>query len=328
VEQQFGNTVVGLSYVGTHGVHEFITYSLNQLSPSLFAMGSALATQVPNPFFGVITSGTLSTPTIAQGQLLRPFPQFTDVLDNYATAGNMVYSSLQAKIEHRYSHGLYVLGAYTWAKNRGNVGERYANAMVYQNAYNLSAESSVSPLDIAHNFTVMATYTLPFGRGKLVGSTMPTWADTIVGGWELNGMVALADGPPLYISQATNGLGYGAQVQRPNRNYGVSLKLPNATAAQMFNRAAFSAAPAYTFGNSKPYDGDLRGIGTNNVNLALDKNVKVHSELTIQFRAEFYNAFNHPMWASPATTFGSSNFGVSANKINNRTGQLALKLIF
>jgi hypothetical protein len=50
--------------------------------------------------------------------------------------------------------------------------------------------------------------------------------------------------------------------------------------------------------------------------------------VTAQFRAEFYNVLNHPMWASPGSTFGSTSFGVSANKVNNRTGQLALKLIF
>ena len=173
--------------------------------------------------------------------------------------------------------------------------------MSFQNAYNLSAEESVSPLDIAHNFTVMATYTLPFGWGKLVGSTIPTWADVIVGGWEVNGMIAVDRfGPPLYISQSTNGLGYGAQVQRPNRNFGVSLKLSNPTPSQRFNTAAFSAAPTYTFGNSKPYDGDLRGLGTNNVNLSLNKSFKLYRETTLQFRSEFYNALNHPMWASQA----------------------------
>jgi hypothetical protein len=174
----------------------------------------------------------------------------------------------------------------------------------------------------------MGTYTLPFGRGKLVGSTMSTWADVIVGGWEVNGMVAVADGPPLYISQSTNGLAYGAQVQRPNRNFGASLKLQHPTPSQMFNTSAFSAAPAFTFGNSKPYDGDLRGLGTNNVNLSLNKSFKLYRETTLQFRSEFYNALNHPMWASPGATYGSSSFGVSANKVNNRTGQLALKLIF
>lgn len=327
LEQQVGSTLIGLGYVGTHGVHEFLTYSANQLTPANYALGAALAAQVTNPFQGTILTGTESTPTIARGQLLRPFPEFTDVLDNYATLGTITYNSLQAKVEHRYRNGLYLLGAYTWGKNLGNVGERYANAMTYQNAYDLGAERSYSPLDIASNLTAMATYALPIGRGQLLAGSAQPWLNTILGGWQINGMIALADGPPLLISNSINGLGYGAQVQRPNRNYGESLKLPNRTPAHFFNTAVFSATPLYTFGNSKPYDGNLRGIGTNNVNLALDKDTELE-KFTLQFRAEFYNALNHPLWASPVTSYGSTSFGVSANKVNNRTGQLALKLIF
>ena len=327
-EEQMGSTLFGLTYVGTHGVHEFTTFSFNQLTPANYALGAALAAQVTNPFYGTITTGTLSTKTVARGQLLRPFPAFTDVIDNYASIGSLTYNSLQGKVEHRYSHGFYLLGAYTWQKNMGNVGERYANPMTYQNGYNLGAEESLSPLDIAHNFTAMGTYTLPFGRGKTFGSNMSRLADAFAGGWELNGMIALADGVPLVITSSINGLQYGAQVQRPNRDYSMSLKLQNRTAAKFFNTAAFSAAPLYTYGNSKPYDGALRGIGTSNVNLAMDKSLNLVEGISLQFRAEFYNALNHPLWASPGTTYGSTSFGVSPNKVNNRTGQLALKLIF
>ena len=329
MEQQFGNTVIGLGYVGSHGSHQVYELPIKPAaaSPICVGVGSDNASCQSILWCHHQRHGNRHRPS--PGVALRPFPQFTDVLDNYATLGGMVYSSLQAKIEHRYSHGFYVLGPTLGLRTVEMSVNEYANAaMSFQNAYNLSAEESVSPLDIAHNFTVMATYTLPFGRGKLVGSTIPTWADVIVGGWEVNGMIAVADGPPLYISQSTNGLGYGAQVQRPNRNFGVSLKLSNPTPSQRFNTAAFSAAPTYTFGNSKPYDGDLRGLGTNNVNLSLNKSFKLYRETTLQFRSEFYNALNHPMWASPGATYGSSTFGVSANKVNNRTGQLALKLIF
>jgi Carboxypeptidase regulatory-like domain/TonB dependent receptor len=327
-EKQMGSTLIGVGYVGTHGVHEFLTYSLDQLTPANYALGSALAVQVANPFYGLITSGTLSTPTVARGQLLLPFPEFTGVTDNYASLGSMTYSSLQAKVEHRLSKGFYVLGAYTWGKNMGNVGERYANAMTYQNAYDLGLEESLSPLDIAQNLTAMATYSLPVGRGRLIGNDMPEWANIVAGGWELNGMFAVADGTPLLITSSINGLGYGAQVQRPNQNYNLSLKVADRTPSMFFNTAAFSAAPLYTYGNAKPYEGGLRGQGTDNVNLALDKNTNVRELFTLQFRAEFYNALNHSLWASPGTTYGSTSFGVSADKTNNRTGQLALKLIF
>ena len=327
-EEQFGATLVGLAYVGTHGVHEYTTYNLNQLTAANYAQGSALSKLVPNPFYGIITSGAESAATISQGQLLQPYPQFTGMQDNYASLGSITYSSLQAKLEHRYSHGFTVLAAYTWGKNLGNVGERYANPISYQNAYDLGAERSYSPLDIASNFTGMATYALPFGHGQMLGSHIATWADTLIGGWDLAGMIAVADGSPLMITSSSNTLGYGAAVSRPNRNYGESTKLPNRTPAKFFNTAAFSAAPQYTYGTSKPFDGNLRGQGTNNVNLALHKDQGFGELFKLQFRAEFYNAFNHPIWASPGTTFGASSFGVTADKTNNRTGQLSLKLLF
>jgi len=327
-EDQIGATLIGLAYVGTHGVHEYTTYNLNQLSSTNYQLGSALSKLVANPFYGIITSGSESAATISQGQLLQPYPQFTGMQDNYAALGSITYSSLQAKLEHRYTHGLSVLAAYTWGKNMGNVGERYANAISYQNAYNMGAEKSYSPLDIASNFTGMAIYKLPVGRGQLVGNGMQPWADSIVGGWEVTGMIALADGSPLMITNSSNTLGYGAAVARPNRDYTKSLKLPSRTPAQFFNTTAFSAAPQYTYGSSKPFDGNLRGQGTNNVNLALHKNLSLEALFKLQFRAEFYNAFNHPIWASPGTTYGSSSFGVTSGKTNNRTGQLSLKLIF
>jgi hypothetical protein len=327
-EEQLGATLIGLAYVGSHGVHEYTDYNLDQLTPANYGLGSALSKLVPNPFYGVITSGSESGTTITQGQLLQPYPQFSGMQDNYASLGSITYSSLQAKLEHRYSHGLSVLAAYTWGKNMGNVGERYANPIGYQNAYDMGAERSYSPLDIAENFTAMASYALPFGRGKMLGANVQPWANTIIGGWELDGMVAVADGPPLMITSVTNTLGYGAAVSRPNRTYSTSLKLAQPTAAKFFNTAAFTAAPQYTYGTSKPFDGNLRGIGTNNVNLALHKNENFGDRIKLQFRAEFYNALNHPMWASPGTTFGSSSFGVTADKINNRTGQLSLKFLF
>jgi hypothetical protein len=327
-EQQLGSTLIGLGYVGTHAVHQFTNVSLNQLTPANFGLGSALAALVPNPFYGVITSGSLSSKTVSRGQLLRPFPEFTDVIDNNVSAGGITYSSLQAKVEHRYSKGLSVLVAYTWGKNMGNVGNRYPGGIAYQNAYNLAAEQSYSPLDIAHTVAASFSYMLPVGRGQSLGGDMPTWANYLAGGWQVNGLVYVSGGQPLLITATPNQLGYGNQAARPNRNYAVSLKLPNRTPGKFFNTAAYSAAPQYTFGNSKPYDGQLRGPGTDKVSLSVFKDIPVADLLKLQFRAEFFNAFNHPLWAAPGTTFGAPTFGVTPNKTNNRTGQLSLKLIF
>jgi len=336
LEQTFGQaTVVGLSYVGSHGVHEYSTIDLNQLTPAEYALGNAaLNKQVTNPYFplvakGLITSGTLSTATTTEGQLLKPFPEFTDVLDNYTSIGTMTYSSLQMKVQHNYNKNLSVLSAYTWQKNMGNVGERYNNTVSYQNAYDTSAEEAVSPLDIAHTLAAGIIYKLPIGRGQTFGGSMPRWADVLSGGWQLNTIFQVAGGSPLYISQ-TNNLGFGAQSQRPTRNYGISLKLPpgTRTAQHFFNTSAFSVTPNSMYGNSKPYDGDLRGPGTNKINASLIKNEHFGEWVKIQFRAEFFNLLNHPLYAAPGTQLGASTYGISASKSGNRTGQLGLKMIF
>src|SRR5436190_23825193 len=77
---------------------------------------NGLLTTVPNPFYGIIATGTLSTPTIQLGQLLRPFPQFTSVIATNNSYGDSIYHSLQAKLERRFSNGFSFLLSYTYSK--------------------------------------------------------------------------------------------------------------------------------------------------------------------------------------------------------------------
>ena len=84
------NDVIDLTYVGNHSVHVLASgLNLNQLDPKYFSMGAALLDQVPNPFFGHITSSGcgLDQPTVSQGQLLRPYPEFCDINENQSTSG-------------------------------------------------------------------------------------------------------------------------------------------------------------------------------------------------------------------------------------------------
>lgn len=335
IQQQFGAaTVIGIDYVGSHGVHEFSSIEINQLTPAQYALGAALTTQVTNPFYplvaqGLITSGALASKTVQRGQLLKPFPQFTDVINNNYSMGTMTYNSAQIKAQHTYSPNLSFLGAYTWQKNLGNVGERYNNAVVYQNPYDTSAERSLTPIDVAHSLSGGVLYKLPFGRGQRFGATMPRYLDVVAGGWQVNGIYQISGGVPLYINQ-NNTLSFGAQAQRPTRNFGVSLKLPKEqrTTAHFFNTAALTATPSYSFGNQKPYDGDLRGPGTNKLNVSIIKNDHIGSWVKLQLRCEYFNVANHPIYAAPGTTLGSTTFGIVASKTQNRTGQLGAKLIF
>ena len=328
IQHQFGGWLLDVGYIGSRGVNQYVNVSANQLHPQYFSQGTGLNAQVANPFLGLVERGPYANATLSIGQLLRPFPQFSDVQYNTVSAGQMNYNSLQAKVERRFNNGFSLLTSYTWAKNIGNVGERYFRSTGYQDAYNWSADRSLSPLDIPHRMTAAVIYDLPFGRGNRWGNSLPGFANLLVGGWQVNGIFTLQSGTPLSISVPVNSIGFGAG-QRPNNN-GQSARLSDGerTPQRWFDTSVFSLPAPFSFGNVGPYSADLRGQGVNSWTTSFFKNTLLREGVNLQFRAEFFNLLNHPMWANPGTTVNNSTFGQVTQKTGNRTGQLALKLIF
>jgi hypothetical protein len=113
IEKDLGHqTLFDIAYVGNHGVHQQLPAGLNdngqgldQIPDADLSLGSALLTPVPNPFYGLITSGSLAGPTIPAGQLLRPYPQYFNLWNAANTAAGSNYNALQTKIEKRFSEG-------------------------------------------------------------------------------------------------------------------------------------------------------------------------------------------------------------------------------
>jgi Carboxypeptidase regulatory-like domain len=329
IEHQIRNWVFNVSYVGSSSVHQYISMPIDQLNPSYYSMGTGLNAQQANPFLGLATTGSFTASTLSKGQLLQPFPQFTSVGLLPSSQGQSNYNSLQTKAEQRLAHGLTLVASYTWAKNLGNNGVPYLYVTSVQNQYDLAAERSLSPINVAQRVVFGYTYLLPFGKGQLIGNSLPRAADLLIGGWQVSGITEIQTGLPLAITSSTNTIGFGTATQRPNNN-GQSAVLPSGqrTQKEWFNTSDFSLPAPFTFGNVGPYSPDLRGPATNVWNTSLIKNTHLSERLNLQFRAEFYNLFNHPVWAAPGTSLGTSTFGVVAQKNGNRTGQLGLKLIF
>lgn len=127
---------------------------------------------MPNPFFGQITNGPLSGPTVSRAQLLRPFPHFGDVIAVNSTWGSSTYHALQVSIERRLSAGLSLTASYTWSKLIDDVTGPFAgdtlSGMDFQNNNNLKAEHSVSSLDLSHRFVVGYVWHLPLGGHRLL----------------------------------------------------------------------------------------------------------------------------------------------------------------
>ncbi|MGH8636476.1 MAG: TonB-dependent receptor domain-containing protein, partial [Burkholderiales bacterium] len=185
---------VEIAYVGTRGYDLSRVgeggLSLNQLDPQHMSLGSQLNQQVPNPFFGIVNNGVLTQPTVSRAQLLRPYPQFTDVIPLYSSGAKSRYNALQMTGRKRITHGLTFEGSYTFAK-ASEIG------LSHQNSYDIEASWALASYDIAHRFVVSYLYELPFGRNRRFASGASTLVNAIIGGWQFNGITTLQSGTPL-----------------------------------------------------------------------------------------------------------------------------------
>ena len=331
-----GAMLVEASYAGSHGTHIMgYGYDLNQLDPQYNSLGLALDERVPNPFFGIIPTGTpLSAATIARRQALRPFPAYLNVNVMNPPLGSTKYHSGQLKVERRFSGGLGFLTSYTYARLVGDVGRNLidfgtiggapqGNVMCGQNSkFDRQSCRSIEPQDITHQLVASALYDLPFGSGRRYLSSGVL--GSIVGGFRVNAIVSLRSGLPLVIRGANN----GGFADRPNLNGDPVLDSSDRTLTRWFNTSAFSAPPPFTFGTTPRALDDVRGPGFASVDLALVREIAFGPARTLQLRAEFFNLFNRVNFNLPNVNFLSGEFGQVTSAGDPRRIQLGVKMYF
>jgi hypothetical protein len=312
------------------------TLNMNQLRPEYLAQGAALRQSVPNPFFQRGGAAGVGTANIERNQLLRPYPQFGAV--NYLAQSYVVgrYDALVVQARKNVGQGLTVLSAYTWSKNYDNASGGAGNNLNAgnvgpQNVYDLDAEWGLSYLNSPHRLTNSITYELPFGKGKAFLGGVNYWTNLLVGGWSVNSVSVMQTGFPLQVRNDSNGnsaLGYAAQ--RPNAT-GVNPAASGSFAQRLdgwLNPAAFTAAPAFTFGNVSRTIA-TRGPGQVNWDMSVFKNFAITERFKAQFRAEALNAMNTPWFRAPNTLVGNGSFGRITSQGNfPRMLQLGLRLFF
>jgi hypothetical protein len=318
---------VEIAYVGTRGYDLSRVgeggLSLNQLDPQYMSLGSQLNQQVPNPFFGIVNNGVLTQPTVSRAQLLRPYPQFTDVIPLYSSGAKSRYNALQMTGRKRLSHGLTFEGSYTYAK-ASEIG------MSHQNSYDIEGSWALASFDIAHRFVISYLYELPFGHGRRFASGTSTWVNALIGGWQFNGITTLQSGTPLSIT-ANNTAGiFGARTQPNNNGNDPRLDGPvNERLDRYFDTSVYSQPAAFTFGNEPIFSPLLRAHDVRNFDLSLFKNFQVRPGITAQFRVEALNAFNRVQFSSPNTSVTSASFGVISGQANApRQLQFGLKMLW
>jgi hypothetical protein len=298
-----------------------------------------LRENVPNPFFGVITTGTLAASTVQRGQLLRPFPQFTSVQIVDMPGASSSYNALVAKLTRRFSQGLTLIASYQFSKAIDNASENQAWEISdrARNFNNLALERSISGHDIPHSLAVSYVYELPVGKGKPIGDKLHPVADAIIGGWQVSGIYKFDSGLPLMFTAPNNTFSFGGS-QHPNVSdieaagqgqtdfNGSGDKKIN----RWFNTSVFSQPPDFTFGNAPRWFGNIRTDHTNNWDIAIGKNWVAVEKLRIQFRAEFFNAFNRVQFGRANTEISNAGFGQVRGLINTgpRNIQFGLRLAF
>lgn len=274
----------------------------------------------------------INTPQPGPGAInpRRPYysqlPNITGI-NYWESAGNSEFESFQLVFEKRYSKGLYLNANWVWSHALDNAPWDGGSGGG-QDPFNRRADWGSSNSDVRHRLNLFATYELPFGAGKRWLGGDNVFARQVIGGWEIDGIFVMQSGLPFTVGapSATNN-GTGA---RANVVAGVDPYPADRTLQQWFNPAAFSIPPAacYCYGNSGR--DVLTGPRSVNTDLTAAKRFRISENMNLAFRAEFFNALNHPQFQIPGnTTIGGNGVGsISATSRPSRQIQFALRLMF
>ena len=315
-----GGVAVSVGYSGSRSNHMPVggtvdaTVNINQLDPKYLSLGSSLLDLVPNPFFGNPAFGNLAnSATTTRGQLLRPFPQFTDVLAHRVTAAHTRYNAMTLRVDKRIRNNWGLNANYTFSRLMDNqFGESNTYSNRNQNAldnYNLDGEWGYSLLDVPHRLNANGTFVVPAGAGHKRLAT--GFGNALLGGWSVTMAARFQNGFPVSIWQSTNNSGLLGSSQRPNVVPGVALATTGSLDDRLnnwINAAAFTAAPAFTFGNAPRTFPNLRTPGQRNVDLSVQK-VQTIGGRSVSVRADVLNLFDNPLFTTLQSQFGTPTFG-------------------
>jgi hypothetical protein len=336
VQRQIGpTTTFEVSYVGEHGVKLETLADLNQAAPNAL-------TATCNP---TKTSGCLSL------QARRPIPTFTTI-EETLPAGLLYYNALQTKLEHRTSHGLYLLNSFTWSRAEDNAAGHLDTPDGDNSRINLAnplGEIGPSAYNQPLNETLSIVYDLPYGKGRMFGDSAPLALRETLGGWQMTVINDVNSGLPVNVTYSPNSFQQVSPllVQRPNQAPGnpvlaksQRIKLPgNQNLVALQNPVFMSvSSPIFSLPTvNQPYGNagrnSVRFDPYYNLDLGLHKQFPIYREgVSFDFRAEAFNVLNLTNYAFPSSTYSpsSSSFGVvaAASTFPARVLQFAGKIIF
>ncbi len=337
---------------------------VEKLTPAQIAVLANSNDQL-NPFFCAAPpcspSTTITDPNsglsgqfISRYQLMLPFPQFTGFQGDSPPIASSIYHAFQLRAQKEFANGLQFLLSYSFSKSIDDAsatddsiswlggGTPGGSTLDVQDPNNLRPERAVSVFDIPHDLQFSYVYALPIGRGKRFGGSMHPVLDAIIGGWQTNGNWIMQSGRPIISRESSNAVPIPTYGQRPTLNETLrrsSGSPESATAGCIVSCVNYFANPGalvqtadFTMGNAPRTITSVRQPPERIANLSVFKEfslANVREGMRLEFRAESFNAFNHPVFSGPGTRAGTGSFGqITRLNAPPRQMQLGLKLYF
>jgi len=264
----------------------------------------------------------------------QPFPYIEDTSQQSNNGGYSNYHALLLKTEMRNRHGLSYLVSYTYGHTLDNasdddLGSSHAGD-TFRDPRHMNWEYGNSDFDVRHRFVFSTSYDIPVGRGRTFAPKLGAFGEAFLGGWQVTGIFSAQTGN-YFTAFGVNDSCFcndgNSNSLRPDAVAGQNPNSGPRTVDQWFNVAAFDInVPDGSHGNAGR--NTILGPGRVNLDAGLHKAFRFNERLSLEFRAEFFDAFNHPNWDKPVTDYNSANIGQIISSLTSREGQLALKLIY
>ena len=322
VERQIpGNLVITVGYAGSRGDHILVAgNNLNTFGPT-------------NCSIGVIGCNPDGTPYIPPYSVDNAILAFGDY-------GKTTYDSLQVKAETKTArYGIYALIGYTYSKTYDNGLTDGLGSLLSAPYFPLpnwqKLDWALSQINLNNSFTASVIYDMPFGKGKRFGNDWNNVTNSLLGGWQLTVIEKITSGfpDPLIDSVNQSGVsfnngGNGNNYNRPDEVAGCNVYGTSHSQLQYVNPACFPAAASGTLGNANRVP--VYGPDFVNTDFSVIKQFALPWEnMGLNFRAEFFNLFNHAQFGLPVNDISAPGFGSVNSTVNNpRVIQFGLKLTF
>jgi hypothetical protein len=335
-----------VSYVGSESYHVLTAMDKNMAAPQICSdpAGCISGGIRPANQTARVAKGMLylpSVPPVGVGPAAlqgRPNP-FVGPTLSWFFDGTSSYHAGNVSLTKRSSRGLNYKVNYSYGKvldinSASLVAAAVNEPATVANPYDLKSARGPASFSLKHQFNANFLYPLPLGSGRALGSGASGLAEKLIGGWQWSGALNIQSGFPVTPQVGANISGSGDTLTPDVPNFNPDFKGPVVLGkpSQWFDPHAFLLPLAGTFGNAGR--GSVLGPGYWNLDSALHKTFSIKEQVNMQFRAEMFNVFNHPNFASPnPVVFSGNNYNSSAGQITatsnpSRQIQFALKVMF